>query len=163
MTAPPRRFYVIPSDDRLVAGFERLEGAEAAALAFGEGTFVVDTEAPLYQPMLHRVENGVLAYLGFGGWGTKAGRDGGLIEAVRKGHPALVRAFLAKGADPDAADGQGGTALIWAVAVGREDVVRLLLAAGADPGRADDEGTTALALAERKDRAAIAGLLRAAG
>ena len=33
-----------------------------------------------------------------------------LLEGIKKGHVAIVHAFLAKGADPDATDKNGGPA-----------------------------------------------------
>ena len=46
---------------------------------------------------------------------------------------AGVKALLAKGANVNAADEEGHTALIFAAFNGRAETVKLLLAAGADP------------------------------
>ena len=116
-----------------------------------------------YHPMAERIEGGEPVYLEYGAWDTRVGRDRNLIEAVKKGYPPIVQAFLAKGADPSAADETGGTALIWAVARRRSESVRLLLAHGADVSASDADGMTALGLAKRKNLGEIAALLEAAG
>ena len=74
-----------------------------------------------------------------------------------------MRAFLAKGADPNATDKGGGPALIWAVARGQADVVRILIEAAVDVSRTDRDGLTAVELARRKNRTEILEILRVAG
>ena len=59
------------------------------------------------------------------------------------GHVEVVRALLAAGADVDAADNHGYSALIWASWFGLVEVVRALLAAGADKHLAALNGDTA--------------------
>lgn len=159
MNAPPRRFYALSPDYVTAAGFENLAGAEAAAVAFGEGSHVVDTLSTTYTPAIYRVDGGELRLQGQGSFDHRHGLGANLIEAARKKIPPLVRALIAKGADPNAADHDGGTALHWAVAGGSFEVVRLLLEAGADPVRADKDGMTPLALARLKKRESIADLL----
>jgi len=66
------------------------------------------------------------------------GPGSALIEAARIGDVAGVEAALAGGADPEAADTNGATALFWAAHAGFADVVRVLAEAGA---RLDPEGT----------------------
>ena len=67
-----------------------------------------------------------------GGWGAgKFTVERSLIESIKKGHGAIVHAFLAKGADPDAKDDYGGPALLWAVARGKPALVEILKRAGA--------------------------------
>ncbi|MEO5335576.1 MAG: ankyrin repeat domain-containing protein [Magnetospirillum sp. WYHS-4] len=159
MNAPRRRFYTISPDYVTAAGYENLAGAEAAAVAFGNGAHVVDTLSTTYTPAIYRVEEGELRLQGQGSFDHRHGLGANLIEAARKRIPPLVRALLAKGADPDSADHDGGTALHWAVAGGSFDVVRLLVEAGADPRRTDSDGTTPLALARSKHRDTIAEFL----
>jgi ankyrin repeat protein len=158
-----KRYVIISPDLATAAGFENLAGAEAAALAFGDGAHVVDTSGTPYHPAVMAVEKGVLEYVGFGSFDSRLGLDANLIWAARKGHPAIVKAFLARGADPAAADDDGGTALHWAVAASSADAVRLLIGAGAPVDTADVRGTTPLALAERKGRDEIARVLKEAG
>ena len=67
-----------------------------------------------------------------------------LRGASEVGNVALVRRVLAEGADIDAENGNGITALIWAVGEGCEEVVRVLLEAGAAPNNRDQLGLTAL-------------------
>jgi hypothetical protein len=157
------RYFVRSPDGRAIYGFERLAAAETAAKAYGEGAFLVDTLAQAYIPMLQTVSGGEIVYAGFGGWDTgRFGLDRDLIEAVKKGHPAIVHAFLEKGASALAADVKGGTALHWAVARGNLESVRLLIAAGADPAAKDATGQTPLDLAKKRNNAAIAAALEAA-
>ncbi|MDH5747921.1 MAG: ankyrin repeat domain-containing protein [Rhodospirillales bacterium] len=163
MTGKPRRFYVVTPDNSAAAGFENTEGAEAAAVAYGDGAHVVDTEAMPYQPSVRVVEGGEIAYVGFGMFDSRKGAGGGLIEAAKKGFPPLVRAYLAKGADPNSTDPHGGTALHWAVAAGNEEAVRMILAEGADPNLPDGKGAPPLKLAEERNKPKIIKLLKDAG
>jgi hypothetical protein len=158
---PERRRFVTISDDRAnVGGFDNLAGAEAAALAFGDGAHVVDTESSPYQPAVQIVEMGILTYVGHGSFDKRQGLERNLVEAVKRGAVAAAHAFLVRGASPDAADAAGGTALIWAVARGDKEVVDLLLKAGADASQTDAKGITALKLAEDRGKAEIVKLLR---
>ncbi len=163
MTARPHRYYVLPAGDGPVTGFDNRAGAETAALAYGDGAHLVDTEATPYNLIAEQVEDGALAFLGFGGWQHQPDLESDLIEAIKKGYAPIVRAFLAKGADANGRDAKGGPALNWAVAKRKIDIVALLLAAGADPKAADAGGVTPLALAEKRGTAAIGELLRQAG
>ncbi len=157
------RYYVMPADGSIAAGYDRREVAELVALDYGEGAHIVDTMAMPYHPVAQRVENGRPVYLDIGGWDVRGSLDDNLIEAAKKGCAPIVRAFLAKGADIDAADANGGTALIWAAARGVADVVELLIRCGADLDVRDSGGMSALTLARARNRAAIVTLLEAAG
>jgi aldose sugar dehydrogenase len=74
-----------------------------------------------------------------------AGGSTPLMAAALYGDPALVAALLAAGADPNAADSAGMTALMWAAP--RVDTMQLLLDAGADVHARSDEGRSALLIA----------------
>ena len=163
MTTQDHRYYVIPPGGTAAFGYDSAEAARAVACEYGEGAHVVDTAAMPYHPMAERVEGGEPVYLEYGAWDTRMDRDRNLIEAVKKGYAPIVQAFLAKGANVNAADSAGGTALIWAVARGRAETVRLLLENGASVNARDGDGMTALALAKRKDAQEIAEALLAAG
>ncbi len=73
--------------------------------------------------------------------------DAPLVDAVRAGDTAAVRALLAQGADVNAAEADGTTALHWASY--RDDVttVERLLSAGADVEAANRYGVRPLSLA----------------
>ena len=60
------------------------------------------------------------------------------------GHEEVVRLLLAAGADPDAADEDGDTALHFVAKSGREEVVGALAEGGADLDKANDNGATTL-------------------
>jgi ankyrin repeat protein len=160
--AAGRRYYVV-ARDAPPAGHDTLDAAIAAARRHGEGTDIVDTLARPYHPMVQRIVNGEATYLEFGAWPTLDTPSLNLIEAVKKGCPSIVSAFLAKGADVNARDPRGGTALMWAVARCVPENVRLLIAAGADPNARDQNGMTALKLAHAKDLPNVAALLLQAG
>jgi hypothetical protein len=154
------RYYVRSPDGRAMFGFESSEAAETAARAYGEGAHVVDTLAQAYKPMLQEMRDGELVISGFGGWDTgRLGLDRDLIEAIKKGHVAIVHAFLTKGADANARDSHDGPALHWAVAAGRAETVELLLDHGAEASAQDGEGQTALDLAKARGHDGIVAVL----
>src|SRR5262245_63078628 len=70
-----------------------------------------------------------------------------LIKAVSKGDTATVRALLAKGADVQARDANGRTALMYAAENGDPTTVQALLTNGADVNARDSQGWTALVYA----------------
>lgn len=144
----------------MITGYDRPDVANAVALEYGDGAVVVDTLAQAYYPVAEEVIGGELLHTGVGGWNAgvrSPARD--LIEAIRKGHPGVVHAFLVKGSDPNSRDGNGGTALHWAAARGSAEIVRLLLDAGADAGATDGDGNTALQIAQMKGRRELVDLL----
>ena len=71
-----------------------------------------------------------------------------LVDAVRDGDAAAVRALLARGADPDAAAGENGwTPLLHAVHEHRTEAVATLLDGGAGVDRGSSSGMTPLMMA----------------
>lgn len=73
----------------------------------------------------------------------------------------FIKRLLEAGANVNARNGIGETALIYAVRSGRVRVIKQLLKAGADVNSRDNEGKTALDYAEGREKAAA--ILRAAG
>jgi hypothetical protein len=69
-----------------------------------------------------------------------------LLAAAKKGKTIQVEALLARGADLEARDNYGRTALMLAAQYGRTDAVRLLLAKGASPDARDARGWNAYML-----------------
>jgi hypothetical protein len=86
-----------------------------------------------------------------------------LIAASTYNRTAIVQMLLEAGADVNAKDLRGKTALMQAAATGAEDVVIQLLKNGADPNIEDSNGRTALKEALVKKQAKIAQLLITAG
>ena len=81
--------------------------------------------------------------------------------AAVNSHPESVPLLLAQGADINAADQSGLTALHAAAAMGRTEVVRTLIESGADSTQLTASGLTALAIAEAGGHAEIGDFLRA--
>jgi len=157
------RFYVIAAGGAAAIGRDFLAPALARAREMGEVTHVIDTMAMPYEPMARRMEGGEPVYIEFGAWDTRGDANANLIEAVKKDYVRMVQAFLAKGADPMAADAKGGPAILWAVARGKAEVLRLLLDAGADPNATDRDVDTPLKLAAEGRKPELAAILKAAG
>ena len=86
-----------------------------------------------------------------------------LIEAARAGDAESVRALLDGGADVNARQGDGATALHWAAHRNSLAATRLLLDAGADPNAANDLDATPLWLAAENGSAPMTELLLDAG
>lgn len=79
--------------------------------------------------------------------------------AAQEGFIAGVKSLLDHGADIEAVNGDGETALLVAVRRQRFAVVELLLQRGADAGHTDAYGNTALSLSTRRRNALIPKLL----
>ncbi len=96
-------------------------------------------------------------------WRREATPSPPLVEAASRGDQAEVRRLVEEGADLEAVDSSGRTALQWAAYGGHVEIVRDLLQAGADPDHTDDEGDTALHIAATFGLEEVAGLLVDAG
>ena len=75
------------------------------------------------------------------------------LTCARQRWPA-VRLALELGAEVDAVDEDGNTALHWAAKEGKLDCARLLVAADADRTKTNKAGKTALDIAKQKGEAA---------
>src|SRR5271157_1133937 len=74
-----------------------------------------------------------------------------LIDAAEIGDVKTVRALIKAGADVNARDKHGWTALMIATANGQTDVVETLIKAGADVNAVDEDSVTALMIAALND------------
>ncbi len=92
-----------------------------------------------------------------------AGLDAPLVDAVRQGDAAAVRAALDAGAEVDARQPDGATALHWAARLDRVDLAQVLLAAGGDPTAANAFDVTPLSLAAVNGSTEMIAALLAAG
>lgn len=82
-----------------------------------------------------------------------------LIDAVKAGDVAAVRAQLKSGANVNQPEGDGATALHWAASRDAADLVRILLDAGASARVANDLGVTPLHLAAANGNTTAISLL----
>ena len=94
---------------------------------------------------------------------TAEKRASGLIDAAAAGDLVRVKSLIAAGADVNAKNNNGETALMWASYKGHAEVVEALLAARADVNAKTDDGETALMLASDMGHADVVKLLRQAG
>ncbi|MBI4040450.1 MAG: hypothetical protein HY390_01140 [Deltaproteobacteria bacterium] len=85
-----------------------------------------------------------------------------LIQAIWSGRPNWVCAFLTLGANVNAQDNEGWTALMVSVFTRQRDFVKALLDAGADPTLTNHKGKTALDMAHDKNDPEIAMLIEQA-
>lgn len=86
-----------------------------------------------------------------------------LIDAARSQNVIAVRSLLAEGADPDASQPDGATALHWAVYRDNLDMVNALLAAGADINSVNRLGASPLYIAAKSGNGELIGRLVDAG
>ena len=87
----------------------------------------------------------------------------GLIDTVKAGDAARVRALLESGADAAAAQLDGSSALLWASHRDDVEIVRLLIEAGADASAGNDLGATPLWAASENGSTAVLRMLLEAG
>jgi ankyrin repeat protein len=85
------------------------------------------------------------------------------MEAAGEGHTHIVQALLAHGADVNAKNKFGCTALMMAAVEGHADIVQALLSQGADVNAKDNDGYTALLAAEQMGHKEIVRMLKKDG
>jgi ankyrin repeat protein len=85
--------------------------------------------------------------------------NSGLIEAAQAGDTAKVKKLLEQGADVNAKDEYGGTALMWAAGKGHTEMVNALIDAGADVNAKMKGGWTALMFAAEEGYTGIVEIL----
>jgi uncharacterized protein len=86
-----------------------------------------------------------------------------LIDAVKRQDSVAVNALLDRGADVNATEGDGATALHWAAQLDDLARVELLLEAGAAPGATNRFGVSPVELAANNGNADVIARLLAAG
>lgn len=86
-----------------------------------------------------------------------------LLLAASKGRVKIIKLFLQYGADPDASDTDGWTALMHAALQGHVEAVQILVDSGANPNAKTLSGRTALATACRKGHLQVVKALIKAG
>ena len=94
----------------------------------------------MYMRTQHLIPVGLAVML----MGAAAAENASLIEAARAGDRAAVKTFVQKGANVNAAEGDGTTALHWASYRDDVEAADVLLKAGAKVNAANDLGATAL-------------------
>ena len=109
-----------------------------------------------------RLASGLLAFVLCAGAGEAAAQSL-LIEVVKQGDSAQARTLVERGADVDASEIDGTTALHWAVHRDDGNVAALLIAAGADVTAANRYGVAPIALASLNGSASMLARLLAAG
>ena len=109
-----------------------------------------------------RLASGLLAFVLCTAAGVATAQSP-LVEAVKQGDLAAVRALLDRGAAVDAPELDGTTALHWAVHRDDGDIASLLIGAGADVTAANRYGVASIALASLNGSAPMLARLLAAG
>ena len=119
------------------------EFASAAAAVSGPGR----TRGAGFGLTWRRAAFGCLAVLGIVATLAADGPEAALMDAVKSGNRAAVRALLARRVDVNAREPDGTTALHWAVRSDDRETVRTLLQSGARANLANRYGVTPLSLA----------------
>ena len=95
----------------------------------------------------------------YGAYGYFKDINEALIKAVDAGYLDIIVALLDKGADVDARDSLGETALQKAVKLGHDKIIRILIDRGADINVQDRFGETAILKCAKNGKKKIATLL----
>ena len=97
-------------------------------------------------------------------WAAAAVPDAPVADAAMSGDLGAVRALVRQGADVNASQGDGTTALHWAAQTGNLEMAEVLIAAGARVAAVTRNGNyTPLHLASRQGHAEVLRVLMAAG
>ncbi|RUM60358.1 MAG: hypothetical protein DSY53_00845 [Persephonella sp.] len=86
-----------------------------------------------------------------------------LLTASKSGNIEYVKLAIAKGANLNAKDDKGSTALHWAVYYGYKDIVRLLIMQGANPYITDNYGLTPIDVARFNQKTEILKIFKELG
>ena len=86
-----------------------------------------------------------------------------LVEAVKRGEPAVVQVLLTGTIDVNERDGSGATAVHWAARQDDQVTAAILIQAGAKVNVVDDHGITPIALASINGSATMVETLLSAG
>src|SRR5262249_2040318 len=86
-----------------------------------------------------------------------------VADAVKAGDEAAVRHLIKQGADVNAPEGDGATALHWAAHLDNQQTADLLIRAGANVNAANDLGVTPLWIASSNGSAPMIARLLTAG
>ena len=105
---------------------------------------------------------GLLAAVAAVSIGAAGGSGVRVLDAVKQGNTAAVKALIAQKADVNAAEADGMTALHWAVRANDVPTVQMLLRAGAKVNAVSRYGMTPILLAAQNgDPTVVAALLKA--
>ena len=94
---------------------------------------------------------------------SASARQAQLVDAVKENNASTIESLLQQGADPNAAQGDGATALHWAAYRDDRQLVDRLISAGANVNAANDLHITPVALASANGNATIVRSLLQAG
>lgn len=86
-----------------------------------------------------------------------------LMLATGAGRVPAIELLVAAGAEVDARDAEGRTALMYAALMEQSEAAQALLAAGADVNARSTEGQTALGIARELGKPGVLSVLEAAG
>lgn len=140
-----RRFYVLAPAAALVLLFSACSPAKKKAREELAGRGLEFSEASFFNHV--KSGNTEIVRLFLSGGMSPDLRDQGftpLLDAARTGHEEVASVLIAAGADINAADAYGVTALMFSLISGSVQTARELIGAGADVNSRDVDGRTAL-------------------
>src|SRR5215831_9886830 len=143
-------------------GAQRHKGTKAQRKAANKDSLIADCERPRWRFIMSRAGAWALMLVSVASFAASS-EDVRLIQAVKDSNAAAVRSLLQSGANANAREADGTTALHWAVSRNDLKTVDVLIGAGANVKAVNRFGVSPLLIASNNASVAVVERLLKAG